>query len=565
MRWQLKHKHTEDNIAALASAINCDAVNAALLLQREVHDFESAKKFFRPDLSNLHDPFLMKDMDKAVSRILEAIRNKEKILVYGDYDVDGATSVALFYSYLKSIGAEAGYYIPDRYGEGYGISFKGIDYAKENGYALVVSLDCGVKANEKIDYANIKGVDFIICDHHLPGEFLPKAVAVLDPKRSDCVYPYKELSGCGVGFKLAQALQATLRKPFEELIPLLDLVAISIAADIVPVTGENRVLCHFGLKEVNKMHRAGIKALYQLNNLKKELTVSDLVFVIAPRINAAGRIDHALRAVELLLCDESEAEQFAGGINKTNTNRKDIDTGMTAQAIEMLETSPQLLAKKTTVIFNESWHKGVVGIVASRLIEKYYRPTIVLTKSDEMLTGSARSVKNFDIHSAIESCAHLLEQFGGHRHAAGLSLKPENLETFSKRFEEEVCRTIHEDDLIPEIDIDMRINFNEINGKFYNVLKQFAPHGPGNMTPVFITENVLDTGWARIVGSNHLKLELYQPDNPTVKFHAIAFDKGDFLSHFQRKLPVNICYSLAENHYNGNTSLQLVIRDMQMA
>ncbi len=565
MRRKLKQQPDTDKINALASVINTDRVNATLLLQRGISDFNLAKEFFRPDLNLLHDPFLMKDMDKAVTRIITAINNKEKILVYGDYDVDGTTSVALFYSYLKSIGADAWYYIPDRYTEGYGISFKGIDYAKENKYALVVSLDCGIKANDKIDYANKLGVDFIICDHHLPGEHLPKAFAVLDAKRKDCGYPFKELSGCGVGFKLAQALQSKLNKPFEELIPLLDLVAVSIAADIVPVNGENRILCYYGLQELNKMKRAGIRALYQLNNLKKELTITDIVFVIAPRINAAGRIDHAMRAAELLLTDnEEEAARFAGGINQTNTNRKEIDQGMTAQAFDMIGINPQLIAKKTTVVYNEEWHKGVVGIVASRLIEKYYRPTIVLTKADGMLVGSARSVKNFDIHTAIESCSDLLEQFGGHRHAAGLTLKPENLELFVHRFEEEVSKTISEEDLIPEIDVDVTIYLNEISPKFFSVLKQFAPHGPENMTPVFVTDSVLDTGWARVVGTNHLKLELYQQENPTVKFHAIAFDKGDFLSFFQKKVPLSICYTVAENHYNGNTTLQLVVRDIQM-
>jgi single-stranded-DNA-specific exonuclease len=565
MRRKLKQQPDTDKVNALANAINTDRVNATLLLQRGISDFNSAKEFFRPDLSLLHNSFLMKDMDKAVARIITAINNKEKILVFGDYDVDGTTSVALFYSYLKTIGADCWYYIPDRYAEGYGISFKGIDYAKENNYTVIVSLDCGIKANDKIDYANKLGVDFIICDHHLPGDEIPKAVAVLDPKRKDCVYPFKELAGCGVGFKLAQALQTTLNKPFEELISLLDLVAISIAADIVPINGENRMLAYYGLQELNKMKRAGIRALYQLNNLKKEVTITDVVFVIAPRINAAGRIDHALRAVELLLSDdEEEAKIFAGGINQTNTNRKEIDQGMTAQALEMIDSNPQLIAKKTTVVFNPGWHKGVVGIVASRLIEKYYRPTIVLTEADGMLTGSARSVKNFDIHTAIDNCSDLLTQFGGHRHAAGLSLKPENLETFINRFEEEVGKTILDEDLIPEIDVDVNIHLNEITTKFFSVLKQFAPHGPENMTPIFVTDNVLDTGWARVVGTNHLKLELYQQENPTIKFSAIAFDKGDFLSFFQKKVPLSICYTVAENNYNGNTTLQLVVRDIQM-
>lgn len=566
MEWKLHEQPHRDDIARLSAAIHADRVNSTLLLQRGIKDFNDAKEFFRPELSSLHDPFLMKDMDRAVARILTALEKKEKILVYGDYDVDGTTSVALFYSYLVSIGASAGYYIPDRYGEGYGISFKGIDHAKENNYALVVSLDCGIKANEKIDYANERGVDFVICDHHLPGEELPKAFAILDPKRNDCLYPFKELSGCGVGFKLAQAIQQTLNRPIGELTEYLDLVAISIAADIVAITGENRILCYYGLQEVNKLKRPGIKALYQTNKLKKELTVTDLVFVIAPRINAAGRIDHAMRAAELLLSNNlTEAEQFASGINQTNTNRKDIDQGMTAQALEMIDTDIALTNKKSTVVYNETWHKGVVGIVASRLIEKYYRPTIVLTKSEGFLTGSARSVKKFDIHTAIESCSDLLEQFGGHRHAAGLTLKPENLEAFTKRFEDEVIRTITDDMLVREMDIDVAINFNEIDQRFFSILQQFAPHGPGNMTPVFSTDNVVDTGWAKIVGTNHLKLELFQADNPTVKFHAIAFDKGDFLPFFQKKMPLNVCYSVSENHYNGKTTLQLVVRDIRLS
>lgn len=566
MRWKLLDQPNADEITAMVSAINADRISATLLLQRGITDFNSAKDFFRPDLNLLHNPFLMKDMDKAVGRILTAIEKKEKILVYGDYDVDGTTSVALFYSYLVSIGSQTGYYIPDRYGEGYGISFKGIDFAKENNYTLVVSLDCGIKANEKIEYANEKGIDFIICDHHLPGEHLPKAIAVLDPKRNDCTYPYKELSGCGVGFKLAQALQQKLNRPFAQLTEYLDLVAISIAADIVAITGENRVLCYFGLQEVNKLKRPGIKALYQTNKLKKELTVSDLVFVIAPRINAAGRIDHAMRAAELLLSKNvEEAERLAGGINLTNTNRREIDQGMTAQALEMIDSDLEAINKKTTVIFNENWHKGVVGIVASRLIEKYYRPTIVLTKSDGVLTGSARSVKKFDIHTAIESCSDLLEQFGGHHAAAGLTLKPENLEEFVKRFEAEVDKTITDDMLVREIDVDVNISFSEIDQRFFSILQQFAPYGPGNMTPVFSTYNVADTGWARVVGQNHLKLEVFEADRPTVKFHAIAFDKGDFLPFFQKKLPLNICYSVSENHYNGKTTLQLVIRDIVLS
>ncbi|MBS1647188.1 MAG: single-stranded-DNA-specific exonuclease RecJ [Bacteroidetes bacterium] len=565
MRLNVKPAPSTEAIEALSRAIHIDRLNTILLLQRGVTDFDSAKNFFRPSLQNIHDPFLMRDMDKAVDRILKAQKNKEKILVYGDYDVDGTTSVALFYSYLCSIGATAGYYIPDRYAEGYGISLAGIDYAKENNYTLIVSLDCGIKANDKILYAHEKGIDFIICDHHLPGEEIPNAVAILDPKRKDCAYPFKELSGCGVGFKLAQALHSTLKKPFEQLVQLLDYVAISIAADIVSVSGENRIFCFYGLQELNKMNKAGIKALCLLNKKNNDFTINDVVFKLAPRINAAGRIDHAMRAVELLLSkDEEEAGRFAEKINQTNSNRKDIDKSTTEHALSIMANDSRLIHKKTTVVFHETWHKGVVGIVASRLIDTYYRPTIVLTEVDGVLSGSARSVKNFDVHTAIEKCAHLLTQFGGHKHAAGLSLKAENLPSFTQLFEEVVSKSISEKDLIPEIDLDAVVNFNEITPKFFAVLKQMAPHGPDNMTPIFVSHNVLDTGWAKIVGAkNSLKLTLYQAENPNVKMSAMAYGMGDYLHFFQRKIPMSVCYTIEENTYNGVTSLQLTIRYMQ--
>ncbi len=562
MKWKTKAQPAAAEIKNLSETIHTDRVNSILLLQRGILDYNAAKDFFKPELALLHDPFLMRDSEKAVEIILNTIRDNHKILVYGDYDVDGTTSVALFYTYLKSIEANCGYYIPDREKEGYGISKNGIDYAKANDFKLIVCLDCGIKANEMISYAKSLDIGFIVCDHHLPGTELPPALAILDPKRNDCEYPYKELSGCGIGFKLISAIQAQLKKPFSELMEYLDLVAISIAADIVPITGENRVLCYHGLTVLNEFKRPAIKALFQNMKAGKKITVNELVFVVAPRINAAGRIDHALRAVELLLSKtDAEATVHAEKINQTNANRKEIDQEMTLEAKEMLTGIEE---RKSTVVFNPSWHKGVVGIVASRLMEKVYRPTIVLTKSGEMLTGSARSVKNFDIHHAIESCSHLLVQFGGHKHAAGLTLKPENLEAFTKLFEETVASTILPEMLEREIEVDVEIHFNEINKRFYDILKLMGPHGPGNMTPVFCTRNVIDTGWGKVVGTNHLKAEFYQIDNPTLKWHAIGFDKGDYVHLLQKKLPLEISYSVAENNYNNIPSLQLFLRDIKL-
>ena len=565
MRWKINTSVSVPTVNKLMNDLNLDRINATLLAQRGISDFDSAKNFFRPSYEQLHDPFLMKDMDKAISRIQTALKKKEKILIFGDYDVDGTTAVALVYGYLKTTGATVRYYIPDRYAEGYGISLKGIDYAAENNYSLVIALDCGIKANDKIEYANTKGVDFIICDHHLPGEELPKAHAVLDPKRKDCIYPYKELSGCGIGYKLIQALLKATEQPEELIEEYIDLVAVSIAADIVPVTGENRVLAHFGLKKINTLSRPGFRSIIDLNKFKKDLTISDLVFVIAPRINAAGRIEHGSKAVELLVADTiQKSEQFAKEINVTNGHRKDLDQAITAEAIEMVETNAELVNKKSTVVYHESWHKGVVGIVASRLVEKFYRPTIVLTKSNGKITGSARSVKNFDVYEAIDACSELLEQFGGHKYAAGLTLAPENIQLFSEKFEQVVCASITDDMLIPEQEVDLQINFDEITEKFFRILKQFAPHGPGNMSPVFVTENVYDTGFAKIVGNNHLKLELYQKENPGIKIPAIAFDKGDYFDHIKKRLPLKVCYTINENEWNGVKSIQLMVKDFQM-
>jgi single-stranded-DNA-specific exonuclease len=564
-RWNIKYKSNNEAVSNLQTALNVDRVVATLLYHRNVTTFDQAKYFFRPELRSLHDPFLMKDMDKAISRIEKAIKKGEKILVFGDYDVDGTTAVATVYSFFKKFYSETAYYIPDRYKEGYGISFKGIDFAKENGYSLIIALDCGIKAIDKIEYANSKGIDFIICDHHLPGDELPKAVAVLDPKRNDCQYPYKELSGCGIGFKLIQAFAQKNDIPEKAYHKYLDLVATSIAADIVPITGENRILAFYGLEKINNDPRPGLQALISTNNINKGLNITSLVFIVGPRINAAGRLEHGSKAVELLVCeDEQEAIEIAKEINTTNTQRKDLDLGTTSEAHLMMENDPLTPHKKSTVLFNEGWHKGVIGIVASRLIEKYYRPTIVLTESEGKVTGSARSVRDFDVYSAIERCNDLLEQFGGHKFAAGLTLKKENIEAFRTKFEEVVSSSITPEQLIPQIDIDTEIELHEINDKIIRILKQFAPHGPENMMPLFVCKNVLDTGWAKIVGTNHLKLEVFQSANPNFRFQAIAYDKGDFLNIFQRKIPADIVFKIQENEYKGNVSIQLVIEEIRV-
>jgi single-stranded-DNA-specific exonuclease len=563
-RWKLKSTPDANAVENLAKQLNGNKIIATLLLQRNITNFEEAKKFFRPSLNDLHDPFLMKDMDKAVARIEKAIARNEKILVYGDYDVDGTTAVALFYTFLQSLNVPCGFYIPDRYAEGYGISLQGIDYAKENNYSLIVALDCGIKALDKISYAEEKGIDFIICDHHRPGDKLPGAVAVLDPKRSDCNYPFDELCGCGIGFKLAQAIAQKRNAGITSLEHLLDLVAVAIAADLVPVTGENRVLATFGLKRINENPRPGFKAMLELSKLKRSISISDVVFIFAPRINAAGRIEHGKIAVELLASLNGEtAKAAAEAINKNNDDRRDLDKAITTHAMEMMMTSAVLQKKKSTVVYSEDWHKGVVGIVASRLIEKYYRPTIVLTKSNGKVTGSARSVKDFDVYEAIEACSDLLIQFGGHKYAAGLTMEESQVEKFAEKFEKEVGKRITDEQLIPEIEIDLEIAFEQIDWNFFNVLKQFAPFGPGNMSPVFLTKKIIDRGWARIVGEKHLKLDLVNPSRPDRIFPAIAFGFGDKHSIVANKSEVNVCYTIEENEYNGRVSLQLGIKDMK--
>jgi single-stranded-DNA-specific exonuclease len=507
----------------------------------------------------------MKDIDLAVERLSKAIQQNENILVYGDYDVDGTTAVSLMYSFLSSFYPNVAYYIPDRYTEGYGISFKGIDFASDNNFSLVIALDCGIRSVDKINYANEKKIDFIICDHHLPGDEIPKAVAVLDPKQKDCNYPYKELTGCGVGYKLIQAYCLKNNIPIEHTYQYLDLLAISCAADIVPITGENRVFTAFGLKQINENPRPGIKALIEQANIKKQLTVNDIVFIIGPRINAAGRIHTGMNAVELLTSTNIEkAREAALLINKNNLERKEIDESITIEAIQIIENNSMFKHRKSTVLFSNKWHKGVIGIVASRLIEKYYRPTILLTESNGKATGSARSVKDFDIHAAIEACSDLLEQYGGHKYAAGLTLPIENVEKFIDRFEEVVRASIHDDMLIPALDIDVYINLSEITPKFYRIIKQFAPFGPGNLSPMLATKNVVakkDT--VRIVGTNHLKASVFNQDNPSVTFDMIAFNFGEWFDYIYCGNPFNICYHVEENEWNGISILQLNVKDIK--
>jgi len=565
-RWKIKERADLETIKKLSSDLNISNELSNILIQRGVDSFDKAKSFFRPQLSHLYDPFLMNGMDTAVKRIIQAMENKEKILIFGDYDVDGTTSVALFYSFLSKHHPHIGYYIPNRYSEGYGISFKGIDFAKENGYRLVVSFDCGIKAFEQITYAKEKGIDFIITDHHIPDNTLPDALAVIDPKCEQCNYPDKNLSGCGVAFKLAQALAKKKNIHEEEVYNHLDLVAISIAADIVPITGENRILAYWGLKRLNESPRLGIQAIMNENQIAKQTTISDIVFGIAPIINAAGRIQDGSTAVELLISsDYSNALETAKIINEDNSTRKNLDTQITEEAIIKLDTDKETVHKKAIVVFDNSWHKGVVGIVASRLIDKYYLPTIVLTETDGYVTGSARSVKGYDIYAAIENCSDLLEHFGGHMYAAGLTLKLENLEAFKTRFEQYVESTIDDELLIPEIEIDTEIDLKDITDKFYRIIKQMAPFGPGNMNPIFKTSNIYDKGYGRVVGKNHLKLNITKnPVSLNHCFDAIAFKQADAYRENMDKIPFDICYSIEENEWNGNINLQLNIKDIKI-
>lgn len=577
-RWVVKPQGNPEKVRELANLLAIDQSLANLLVQRGVNTLNEAKTFFRPSLRDLYDPFLMKDMYKAIARITRAIANKEHVLVYGDYDVDGTSAVALVYTFLHSFHKEIDFYIPDRYDEGYGISVKGIDFASETKVKLIIALDCGIKAVEKIAYATGKGIDFIICDHHRPGSEIPAASAILDPKQPDCPYPYKELSGCGIGFKLIQAYAQVNNIPFENLIQYLDLVVISIASDIVDITGENRILAYYGLKLINAHPRPGLEALLRYSAMMKnddgmggcvfsrELTITDLVFMIGPRINAAGRIESGNNSVRLLITkDLDEAKRVAEQINAHNTERKTLDSQATQQAIEMIGCNATLKSARSTVIYHPDWHKGVIGIVASRLTESYYRPTIVLTLSNGLITGSARSVRDFDIYEAVDACSDLLEHFGGHKFAAGLSLKPENLESFCNRFEATVREKLKGIELVPEVEIDAPLPLNVINSRFYNVLKQFAPFGPGNMAPLFMTKGVMDAGGSRIVGKNHLKLSVVHPEIAGGPFSAIAFQQGEQFGLIEKQIPFNICYHVEENEWNGVINLQLNIKDIKFS
>lgn len=562
MRWTLKSKPEKEKIQKLQNELNVDETIATLLLQRGVENYDQAKTFFRPTLNDLHNPYLMKDMDKAVFRIEKAIEKGENILIFGDYDVDGTTAVSLVSSYLKTYYPNIATYIPDRYDEGYGISYKGIDYADDNGISLIIALDCGIKSIDHVAYANEKNIDFIICDHHRPGNELPNAVAVLDPKRDDCSYPYEELCGCGVGFKLIQALAENRNQTMDDLIPYLDLVATAIAADIVPMNGENRVLAKFGLEVINTNPRPGIKALIQ-NVKKKVLTITDVVFIIAPRINAAGRIKHGNEAVSLLTeFNLEQAEIFASEIEQYNVNRKDLDKQITVEALSQIEINNEK-ERFTTVVYQENWHKGVIGIVASRLIETYYRPTIVFTKSGDKLAASARSVKDFDVYNALESCAVHLEQFGGHMYAAGMTLKEENYQNFKNAFEEEVQKTIHPDLLIPEISIDAEINLTDINPKFIRLLSQFEPFGPENMTPTFLSKNIKDTGYAKPMGKDNEHLKVFVKQNGSEGFAGIGFGLGKKLDCVTNQKPLEAVYCIDENEFNGIVTVQLRLKDLK--
>ena len=561
MRWTLKPQPKKEKVEKLAKELQVNSAIASILCQRNIETFEAAKNYFRPNLEQIHDPFLMKDMDVAVSRIETAIANNENILIYGDYDVDGTTAVSLVSSYLKTIYSNIATYIPDRYAEGYGVSYKGIDFAYDNDFSLIIALDCGIKAIEKVAYATKKNIDFIICDHHKPGPEIPKAIAVLNAKRNDCSYPFDELCGCGVGFKLIQALGVSRHKTIEDFLPYLDLVATAIAADIVPMNGENRVLAYYGLEVINQYPCNGIKAIIQQTK-KTELTITDVVFTIAPRINAAGRMKHGNYAVELLTeMDFDAAAEFAASIEIFNADRKELDKKITDEAIIQIIDNEEEKGF-STVVYQEDWHKGVIGIVASRLIEKYYRPTLVFTKSGEMLAASARSVKGFDVYNALQECEEFIEQFGGHKYAAGLTLRPENYTNFKNKFEEVVERTIDTKLLTPEISVDAAIDFSEITPKFFRIIQQMAPFGPLNMKPVFSSTSVRDNGYGKQVGANnaHLKLNLFQGDNKKT-FNAIGFNLGTKMEFIQNDF--DVAYALDENEWNGHKNLQLVLKDIK--
>ena len=565
--WVIKAPGDEAVIVTLTRELGIEKPLAQLLVQRGISSYDEARTYFRPDLAYLHDPFLMKDMDLAVERIQEAIESGEKVMVYGDYDVDGTTAVSLVYSFFKDHFRAIDYYIPDRYEEGYGISLKGIDYAAQQGFSLIIALDCGIKAVDKVEYARDKGVEFIICDHHNPGDVIPNAVAVLDPKQEGCSYPYKELSGCGVGLKLVQAFCKQVGLPADRINDFLDLVVVSIASDIVPITGENRILAHHGLKKLNQKPSTGLNAIKEVAGIEsKEIDIEDIVFKIGPRINAAGRMESGKKSVDLLVCEKRrEANIISKKINDFNLDRRNIDSEITRQAIEMINSNAKLQERNSTVLYNPEWHKGVIGIVASRLLDHFYKPTIILTRSNGFATGSARSVNGFDLYQAIESCRDLLENFGGHKYAAGLTMKINNVQKFTDRFEQIVSENIDPEQLIPVLEIDIELQLKEIDDKFFRVLKQFQPFGPENHSPIFISENVVDNGYGRTVGANgeHLKLTLIQEENPFKVFPAIAFHQGKDFQKINKGMPFDICYQLMENEFRGRTNLQIHVMDIK--
>lgn len=563
MRWTLKQNPDPSVVQHLKAQLNVSTLIATLLAQRGITNFDEAKRFFRPSLNELYDPYLMKDMDKAVARIEKAMANNERILVFGDYDVDGTTAVSLMASYLRSIYPDVDTYIPDRYTEGYGISNQGIDYAEDNGITLIIALDCGIKSVDKIEYANQKNIDFIICDHHLPGNEIPNAVAVLDAKQKDCNYPFKELCGCGVGFKVIQALATNRNQTIQDLVPYLDLVATAIAADIVPIVDENRILAFYGLQVINSHPRPGILAMMKQFALK-EFTITDVVFKIAPRINAAGRIKHGNYAVRLLTeFNLDEAIECAKEIDEFNQNRRTLDQQITEEALNQIAENKEE-NRCTSVVYHENWHKGVIGIVASRLIENYYRPTLVFTKSGDKLAASARSVKGFDVYQALEQCSEHLIQFGGHMYAAGLTIEEQQYSAFKQKFEEVVKNSILPEQQTEEIEIDAWIDFNELDDKTLRILKQFEPHGPENMTPVFLTRNVFDTGTAQTIGKNNEHLRLFVKQNNSKGFPAIAFKKGDFLNETRNLRLMDVVYSLSENQWKDKVTLQLQVKDFKV-
>ncbi len=561
-RWKILASN-EEKTAELQASLKINLTLCRILVQRGLTNFDLSKDFFRPQLRDLHSPWLMKDMDKAVSRILTAFDAHEKILVYGDYDVDGTTAVACLYQFLKAVYEPVSFYIPHRYREGYGVSKAGIDFAKEHGFTLIISLDCGIKSVELISYAKSIGIDFIVCDHHLPDKILPVAIAILNAKQTDCPYPYKELCGCGVGFKLATALAEKLSLPESSYLQYLDLVATAIAADIVPMTGENRILAFYGLKKVNEQPCQGIKSLMQKAGKQQQMSITNVLFMIAPRINAAGRMDDARKAVELFIeKDPAKADELATLLHSDNTNRKEADSLITAEALSILEKDPQNFIKKTTVVYQEHWNKGVVGIVASRLIEKYYRPTIVLTRNGDYAGGSARSVAGFNLYEAIHACSEWLIGYGGHFAAAGMTLLPENVDAFALAFEKKVAETIPDELLTPEILIDAPIRFSEITPGFYQILKQMEPSGPDNMQPIFLAKNVSDTGYSKIVKEKHIRFVLKQQN---INLTGIGFNLSDKFPLLQTQKPLDIVFTIDENEFNGVTNLQMKVIDFRIS